>query len=203
MVHGGSRTIGGTAGPPHHATQGIITSSRTTLRGTKLSRVFAAVVVGRSDTPRTERMFAKAIRIDTTREAWYVDNMKKQMKYALTIVAATCATLAAVLIVAACASFGKLTPAARAVADINACRVAVVARYTGDVLDASEVVREVVMQRTDLTSTLLRLGVPVATVEPAVREFLNCDPEMAAPPVAPAILQRIVAPPPAYGNKVL
>lgn len=127
----------------------------------------------------------------------YIQHMKNSPVFLA--IALWLAMLAGVLAGTACNQ--PLPAKAVRSADIFACRVAIVAEYSGDVLDASEVVRQVIMQQANLESTLLRLGATAPEAHEALRRFVACDPDTGQP--EPMRLQRVVAPPPAYGNRVL
>lgn len=111
------------------------------------------------------------------------------------------------LLVLGC-SAQQRTETARAV-KVFECEVAVLAPYVPDALSAEKLVEGVVTGAVSLPVALTRLGVPVKQANAAIDDFNVCfagaQEELAPPPEAlPAgESSRLVAPPPAYGNRVL
>ncbi len=81
--------------------------------------------------------------------------------------------------------------------------MAALAPYVPDAIDTAELVIDVVTGRADLALSLARLGVPLAEIPGLLVSFNGCFASELAP-LPPELEQtRIVAPPPAYGNKWL
>ncbi len=85
-----------------------------------------------------------------------------------------------------------LNPRQQAIVDLYQCRVHALAPYVGDVFDAAELVRDVTKGDTDLVKVLAGLGWATEDIMKASAELSACEPQPA-----------VVAPPPAYGNKLL
>lgn len=80
---------------------------------------------------------------------------------------------------------GQLDPRAQRALDVFECSVASVAPYTGDALDAAELVRDAVKGRTSIPDALRMLGASAEDVR-AVREALaECLPPSDPPPLQP------------------
>ena len=95
-------------------------------------------------------------------------------------------------------------------ADVFACEVAVLTPYLPEALDAAELALSVVKGEVSLPVTLARLGVAKAAADDVIDAFNTCFtgqpplqplPEELQPPSEQQT--RLVAPPPAWGNKVL
>ena len=90
------------------------------------------------------------------------------------------------------------TPEAQARADLFACRVTALAPIVSSVLDAEELVRALYLGQTDLSAVLATLQasqLEVASLQKALR--------LCAPDEVEGAQSKVVAPPPAYGNKIL
>lgn len=80
---------------------------------------------------------------------------------------------------------GQLDPRAQRAVDTFECAVAAVAPYTGEALDAVELVRDAVKGRASIPEALRMLGSSAGDVQ-AVREALAaCLPRSEPPPLAP------------------
>lgn len=94
---------------------------------------------------------------------------------------------------------------------VFACEVAVLAPHVPDALDAAELARDVVKGQVSLPLALARLGVAKATADDVIDSFNTCftgqPPMQPLPeelqPVPSEVETKLVAPPPAYGNRVL
>jgi hypothetical protein len=86
---------------------------------------------------------------------------------------------------------------------VFACEVAVLAPHVPEALDAAELARDVVRGQVSLPLALARLGVAKAVADDVVNAFNTCF--TGQPPLQPAseLETKLVAPPPAYGRKVL
>lgn len=105
----------------------------------------------------------------------------------------------------ACASFGELTPKAQRAVDTFECRVEALKPYIDPVLDAEELVRDIAMGKANPETALYVVGASRAEFEAAVAAWNACSQpsERAEELPTNVVPARLVAPPPAYGNKVL
>lgn len=92
-----------------------------------------------------------------------------------------------------------LNPKATAVVD---CRVHAVAPYVGDAYDAEELVREALAGKTNPLQVAAALGAKLEDLQALAKAWNACTPDPEPEPTE-TVQARIVAPPPAYGNKVL
>jgi hypothetical protein len=95
-------------------------------------------------------------------------------------------------------------------AEVFACEVAVLAPHVPEALDAVELARDVVKGQVNLAVALARLGVVKEQADEVIDAFNTCF--TGQPPLQPLPEElqapnetqtKLVAPPPAYGNKVL
>ncbi len=93
------------------------------------------------------------------------------------------------------------TPAQQARLDLFECRVKALEPLVGPTLDAAELVRDIYLGRADLGQVLATLKASQAEAKALAERFHACEPAPEAP--AEEVQTRLVAPPPAYGNKVL
>jgi len=98
---------------------------------------------------------------------------------------------------AGCAS---LTPAQQARLDLFECRVHAFEPVVSPALDAAHVVADIYRGQADLSEVLGSLRATQAEVKALQASLDACEPK----PVLPVGTQsKLVAPPPAYGNKIL
>ncbi len=96
------------------------------------------------------------------------------------------------------------------------CEVDALTPYLPDAVDAAQLVRDVVTGRAELDTTLIRLGASVEQANKALTEFNVCfagvdalpqspggAPVLVPKPLPESVSSRLIAPPPAWGNRVL
>lgn len=83
------------------------------------------------------------------------------------------------------------TPQAQRAQDVFECRVAALSPYLSAVFDVSEVVRDTIQGKADPVAIMSTLGLLMADIHAAAEAWNACSPQL------------IVAPPPAYGDKVV
>jgi hypothetical protein len=95
-------------------------------------------------------------------------------------------------------------------AEVFACEVAVLSPFVPEALDAEKLVEGIVTGQVSLPVALGRLGVAKATADSAIDAFNSCFSGPPMQPLPPELeplpageVSRVVAPPPAYGNKIL
>lgn len=85
-----------------------------------------------------------------------------------------------------------LTPKQQEALDLFECRARVLLPYAGAVFDVEELVRQVAKGQVDIAKALGSLGLTVEDIAKVWSEYTACEPTPA-----------LVAPAPAYGDKVI
>jgi len=84
------------------------------------------------------------------------------------------------------------------------CQVAAIEPYVGDIFDAVELMRDVYAGKADLSEVAGYLRLTPEKIDAVNAKMRECNGEPQAPPEPEETVQsKLVAPPPAYGNKVL
>lgn len=96
------------------------------------------------------------------------------------------------------------TPAQQAKLDKLECQVHALAPLVEPALDATELVRDLYTGKADMGRVLGSLGATEREVETLVKALRACEPEPELQPMPPEYQPtKLIAPPPAYGNKVI